>query len=260
MMKIAVSGKGGVGKSTIAAGIALTIARRGGSVLAVDADPDANLADALGIPRAAQGSIVTIARHRELVEERTGAKAGEYGQIFKLNPTVSDIADDYAYAHRGVSLLVLGAVKGGGAGCACPESSLLRALVQDLVLRRDETLVMDMEAGIEHLGRATVRGVTALVVVVEPGMRSVETVKRIAAMAAEIGLARIAVVVNKVRSDDDERYLRESLPGLDIAASFPFSDRLLASDRDGVAVIDGMDDGMRARLEALVDFLEGKYS
>nr|HPI24023.1 ArsA-related P-loop ATPase [Spirochaetota bacterium] len=129
MMKIAVSGKGGVGKSTIAAGIALTIARRGGSVLAVDADPDANLADALGIPRAAQGSIVTIARHRELVEERTGAKAGEYGQIFKLNPTVSDIADDYAYAHRGVSLLVLGAVAGGGAGCACPESSLLRALV-----------------------------------------------------------------------------------------------------------------------------------
>ncbi|HPI22618.1 MAG TPA: carbon monoxide dehydrogenase, partial [Spirochaetota bacterium] len=126
--------------------------------------------------------------------------------------------------------------------------------------RRDETLVMDMEAGIEHLGRATVRGVTALVVVVEPGMRSVETVKRIVAMAAEIGLARIAVVVNKVRSDDDERYLRESLPGLDIAASFPFSDRLLASDRDGVAVIDGMDDGMRARIEALVDFLEGKYS
>lgn len=259
-MKIAISGKGGVGKSTITAGLALTIARRGGNVLAVDADPDANLADALGIPRAAQESILTIARQRELVEERTGARAGEYGQIFKLNPTVSDIADTYAYKHRGVSLLVLGAVKGGGAGCACPESSLLRALVQDLILRRDETLLMDMEAGIEHLGRATVRGVNALVTVVEPGQRSIATVERIRSMATEIGLTRIAVVLNKVRSDDDERYLRESLPGYDIAASFPFSDRLLASDRDGVSVIDGMDEDLRGRFESLLDSLEEKYS
>src|SRR5512137_2850295 len=141
--KIAVTGKGGVGKSTITAALALLTARMGHKVLAIDADPDANLASALGIPLELQKGIITIARHKRLIEERTGAKVQQYGQLFKLNPEVADIADTYACHHRGVALVVLGAVQGGGTGCACPENVLLKAIVQDVVLNRDEALFLD---------------------------------------------------------------------------------------------------------------------
>jgi CO dehydrogenase maturation factor len=141
-LKLAVAGKGGVGKSTIAAALALLLARRGRRVLAVDADPDANLASALGVPAEKQRDIVPLSRHRALIEDRTGARGGQYGQIFKMNPEVSDIASDYAHLHDGVAILVLGAIETGGSGCACPEGVLIRALVTDLVLYRDEALVM----------------------------------------------------------------------------------------------------------------------
>lgn len=251
-MKIAVTGKGGVGKSSITAALALLAAREGNGVLAIDADPDANLAHALGIPRSRQVEIRTIAREKELIEERTGARVQEYGQMFKLNPEVADIADRYALEHRGVKLVVLGAIDGGGSGCACPENTLLRALVMDLVLRRDEMLFMDMEAGIEHLGRATVRGVGALLVVVEPGLRSLDTARRIAGMAADIGLARVAVVANKIRTPEDESYIRENLAGLPLLGIIPYSDRFVSGDRDGQSVLDGADEKMRARFEALL--------
>ena len=243
-MKIAVTGKGGVGKSTITAACALLAARRGKKVLAIDADPDANLASALGIPLKAQKAIVTIAAHKRLIEERTGAKVQQYGQIFKLNPEVSDIADTYAYHHEGVALLVLGAVRGGGTGCACPENVLLRALVQDAVLGRDEVLFMDMEPGIEHLGRATARGVSTLAIVVEPGQRSIESYKRIAGMASDIGLKNIVVIGNKVKSPEDEQMIicgveKEALIGL-----IPYSERFLANDRDGRSAIDDLDEDL----------------
>jgi len=167
-MKVAVSGKGGVGKSTLAAALALLLAQRGWKVLALDADPDANLAATLGIPEEKRLQIIPVSRQADLIEQRTGAKIKQYGQIFKLNPEVSDIADSYAVQHAGVSLLVLGAIERGGSGCACPENVLIRALVADLLLYKNEALVMDMEAGIEHLGRATAQGVDAMLVVVEP--------------------------------------------------------------------------------------------
>ena len=151
-MKIAISGKGGVGKSTFAAALSLLLARQGRQVLAVDADPDSNLAASLGVSAADRRRIVPIARQVALIEERTGAKVSQFGQVFKINPEVSDIADTFACRHNGVALLVLGAVERGGGGCACPENVLLKALVSELVLRRNEALVMDMEAGIEHLG------------------------------------------------------------------------------------------------------------
>lgn len=240
-MKIAVSGKGGVGKSTVTAALAFTLARNGEQVLAVDADPDANLASALGIPGDAQRGIVTIARHRALIEERTGAKLEGYGAIFSLNPEVADIAGRYAYRLGNVSLLVLGAAERGGGGCACPENTLLKALVNHLVLRRDETLLMDMEAGIEHLGRATAMGIDTLLVVTEPGQRSVDTVRRIQRMAAEIGIADLRLVLNRVRGGDEERFLRESLPDIPVLGSVPFREEFLAGDRDGVSVMDVMD-------------------
>jgi CO dehydrogenase maturation factor len=255
-MKIAVSGKGGVGKTSIAAAMALLLARRGKKVLALDADPDANLAAALGIPAREREGIVSIARQRSLVEERTGAGPGDYGGMFKLNPEVSDIADAYAFRHNGVALLVLGAVEGGGSGCACAESTLLRALVQDLVLRRDETLVMDMEAGIEHLGRATARGVDMMIMAVEPGQRSIDTVKRISAMAREIGITDLRCAANKLRSAEDLDYIVRSLPEFPLLGAIPFSEKLIAADRDGCSVLDGMDEAMRGVFEEMARKVE----
>ena len=244
-MKIAITGKGGAGKSTLAAMLSLLAAKDGRKVLAVDADPDANLADALGIPRLEQQRVVTLARHRELVEERTGAKVKEFGQMFKLNPEVADIADKYAYPFRGVDLLVLGAVEGGGSGCACPESTLLRALVQNLVLYRQEAVILDMEAGIEHLGRATARGVDAFIAVVEPGQRSISTLHRIEAMAKEIGINRVLVVGNKVRTPEDQAFFREVLAGRELIGTIPYSALLGRNDRDGISVEDGLDEPLR---------------
>ncbi|MCF6177122.1 MAG: AAA family ATPase [Victivallaceae bacterium] len=230
-MKIAISGKGGVGKSTIAAVLSLMIAERGSRVLALDCDPDANLAAALGMPEAQKAAIVPISEQVALIEERTGAKVKRYGQMFKLNPEVSDIADNYATNFSGVDLLVLGAVEEGGGGCACPESVLIRALVSDLILFKDETLIMDMEAGVEHLGRATSRGVDTMLVVVEPGLHSIDCAKRVIKMSQQIGLKDIRFIANKVDDAADEAYIREALAGYEIIETIPYSQEIRKSDR-----------------------------
>ena len=245
-----------MGKSTLAAALALLLAERGRKVLALDADPDANLATALGIPAAAQEAIVPIARQAALIEERTGAKVRQYGQIFKLNPEVSDLADRFAFHHRGVALLVLGAVQRGGSGCACPENVLLRALVTDLVLYRRDALVLDMEAGVEHLGRATASGVDRMIVVVEPGQRGVESTQRILRLARQIGLSDIRLVANKVCGPGDEAFLKGAFPGETFLGCIPFHEDLRGGDRDGQAVLDGLNPALRDRFEAIVDRME----
>jgi CO dehydrogenase maturation factor len=255
-MKLAISGKGGAGKSTLAAILALLLAARGRKVLAVDADPDANLATALGIPAIEQSNIVPVARQAALIEERTGAKVRQYGQIFKLNPEVSDIADSYAYLHRGVALLVLGAVDRGGGGCACPENVLLRALVTDLVLYRDDVLVMDMEAGVEHLGRATASGVERMIVIVEAGQRAVESTRRILRLARDIGLKDIRLLANKITGPEDEAFLREAFPGETFLAFIPYEDAFRRADRDGVSVLDDLGVDLRRSFEDILDRLE----
>jgi len=246
-LKLAVAGKGGVGKTTLVALLAREATARGYRVLAVDADPDANLASTLGFP----GPIVPLADHEELISQR----AGTVGFV-KLNPTVDDIPDRYGIERDGIRLLVLGGIRRGGGGCACPANAFLRALLRHLILRRGEVVLVDMEAGIEHLGRGTAEGVHALLVVVEPDHRSLDTAARILRLAGELGLRRILAVGNKVRGPEDETYILEGLPqGLPPLAFLPFSEELWMTGRAGqppsgplLAVR-----GLFSQLETLID-------
>ncbi len=239
-MKIAVSGKGGVGKTTFSALLIRTLDEMGKKVLAIDADPDANLAAAVGIPDA--GKIVPIAEMKELIFERTEAHPGSVGGFFKLNPKVDDLPDALSACLGNIKLMRLGGVKKGGSGCICPESTLLRALVMHVVLARDEVVVMDMEAGIEHLGRATASAVDQLLVVVEPGRRSIDTAGHIRDLAGEIGLTKIAVVGNKIRSERDEAFLRKHLDGFRFIGFIPYDDALIEADLGGISPYDAAGD------------------
>ena len=255
-MKIAISGKGGVGKTTLAAALSLLMARNGRKILAVDADPDANLAAALGISEEKQRTIIPISRQVALIEERIGAKVKQYGQIFKLNPEVSDIADKFATSHNSVALLVLGAIEGGGTGCACPESTLIRALVTDLVLYKDDALIMDMEAGIEHLGRGTARGVDAMIIVLEPGQRSIDSAHRVVRMAGEIGLKNIELVANKIYGQEDEKFIRDAFPDYELLGIIPYSEQFRQSDRNGKSVLDNLSSELLMNFENILNKLE----
>jgi len=229
-MKIAISGKGGVGKTTIAAVLARLYADKGYKVLAIDADPDANLASALGISGEIAKSIVPLSAMKDLVEERTGAKPGFSGGFFKLNPRVDDIPEKFSLEKSGVKLLVMGAVERGGAGCICPENALLRSLMRHLLVEREEVVILDMEAGIEHLGRGTAESVDALIVVVEPGLKSIQTAETIKKLAKDIGIKRLFVAINKVRSEQEEVFLKKNLADFVVLGSIKESAKVRLAD------------------------------
>lgn len=248
-MKIAVSGKGGVGKTTFAALLIRMLSDAGKKVLAIDADPDANLASAIGIENADR--ITPIAEMKDMIFERTGAKAGTIGGFFKLNPKVDDLPDTLSVKKDNIKLMRLGSVKKGGGGCLCPESTLLKSLVMHIVLLRDEVVVMDMEAGIEHLGRATASAVDKLIVVVEPGRRSIDTAAHIRRLAEEIHLTRIFVVGNKIRSPQDEAFIREHLADFDILGFLPYGNELIEADLHGQSPYDVASEA-KARMQEMV--------
>ena len=248
-MKIAVSGKGGVGKTTFSALLIRTLNEQGKHVLAIDADPDANLAAALGIPDADR--IVPIAEMKELIFERTEARPGSMGGFFKLNPKVDDLPDALSAKLGNIKLMRLGGVQKGGSGCICPESTLLRALITHIVLARDEVVVMDMEAGIEHLGRATASAVDRLIVVVEPGRRSMDTAGHIRKLASEIGLKNIVLVGNKIRSTKDETFLKENLKDFEFLGFIPYDEALIEADLEGVSPFD-VDSTAKSNVKELV--------
>jgi len=229
-MKLAISGKGGTGKTTLAALLARTLADAGKAVIAVDADPDANLASALGIPP--DEAPEPIGQMKELIRERTDSKGG-YGTYFKLNPDVHDLPEKYSRMVHGVRLLVLGGVPTGGSGCICPESALLKALVTHLLLRPDEVVILDMEAGIEHLGRATAGAVSAMIIVIEPGLRSVQTARTIRRLANEIHIPRLGAVVNKVPNGMDIAPLEAQLDGLPLLGTLSFDPQVAQADLEG---------------------------
>ena len=248
-MKIAVSGKGGVGKTTFSSLLIRSLNDQGKHVLAIDADPDANLAAAVGIENA--GEITPIAEMKELIFERTGAKPGTIGGFFSLNPKVDDLPEALSARMGNIKLMRLGGVKKGGAGCICPESTLLKALVMHVVLARDEVVVMDMEAGIEHLGRGTAQSVDKLIVVVEPGRRSIETADHIKQLASEIGLDNIAVVGSKIRGGHDEDFLKKHLDGFDLLGFLPYDDALIQADLDGHSSYD-VESAAKRKVQAIL--------
>jgi len=222
-MKLCVSGKGGVGKTLISATLARVLAGRGGTVWAIDADPDANLALALGID---DSGITPLAQMRQLIKERTGAQNG-WGVMFTMNPKVDDIPERFYREKEGVRLLVLGAVRKGGGGCACPENVFLKVLLNHMVLSRGDSLVVDLEAGLEPLGRATVMGVDWLLVVTEPTEAAVATVARIKKLADDLKIRRVGCVVNKVASEEDVRFVASKTPsGVEVVGVVPYIESL----------------------------------
>lgn len=257
-IKLAVSGKGGVGKSTLAAMFAHLAVADGMRVLTIDADPDANLAAALGIPEARRREMMPLARRKALIEERTGAKVKQYGQMFKLNPDVADIAANESAEFRSVHLLVLGAVEAGASGCACPESVLLRSLVTDAVLYKDDCVILDMEAGLEHLGRATARGVDLMLAVVEPGWRAIEAAFTIRRMTRELGIRRFAIVGNKVADDRDREFLQAHLPPEEYLGWLPLHDAVRRADRENLPLVDIADEALLARFRELWGRVKGQ--
>jgi CO dehydrogenase maturation factor len=240
MPKVAITGKGGVGKTTLAALLAHIYARAGQSVIAIDADPAASLASALGVPEAVAGKITPIAEMDELIFERTGARPGTTGGFFTLNPRVDDIPDRFSVLHQGIRLLQLGTVSSGGGGCICPESALLKALVTYLILYRNEVMILDMEAGIEHLGRATASSVDAFIIVVEPGRRSLSTAQAIHRLAADIGIQRCYLVGNKVRGQADQDFIRAGMPGLPVIGFLSLNPRAVEADVRGQAIFEAV--------------------
>ena len=235
-MKLAITGKGGVGKTTLSSTLARLYAAEGRTVLAADVDPDANLGLALGLSQEEVDSIVPISKMRTLVEERTGAN--EANKFFKLNPYVADIPEKFSKEINGVKLLVMGTVDVGGTGCVCPEHVMLKSILSAMTYRKDDVVIMDMEAGLEHLGRGTAANMDQFIVVIEPGARSVQTYRNVKRLASDLGVKQVRVVANKIRTQEDEDFVRASIPAEDLLGCIHFNPEIMDADRQGKSPYD----------------------
>lgn len=255
LSKIAISGKGGVGKTTLSALLAHIYAERGREVTAIDADPVGGLAQALGLPEDLAAEVTPIAQMDDLIYERTGAKPGTSGGFFTMNPRVDDIPERFSVSYRGIRFLRLGTIEIGGSGCICPESALLKALVTHLLLYREEMLILDMEAGVEHLGRATAQAVDAFLVVLEPGRRSLTTAERVRALAQDIGITHVYAVGNNVRGEQDRVFLADHSP-IPMLGYLSRNPELTDADMRGAGIYDAAPRSVeeaRVLVEALED-------
>ena len=229
--------------------LAQAYADMGRQVLAVDADPSPCLAGALGFPAELRAQLKPIAEMDELIEERTGAKPGKVGGFFTINPRVDDIPERFSVLHRGVRLLEMGSVELGGSGCICPEAAMLKTLFTHLLFRKDDILFLDMYAGVEHLGRATVDFVDAMLVVVEPTRRSLGTAAQIKKLANDIGLTRLYLVGNKVRNEDEAKFLEAESPDMPLLGYMPVDLKVQEADRLGIPVYDNVESLRTVALE-----------
>ena len=235
-MKLAITGKGGVGKTTLSSTLARLYADEGRTVLAADVDPDANLGLALGLSQEEVDAIIPISKMRDLAKERTGAS--DDNRFYKLNPYVADIPEKFAKTINGVKLLVMGTVDVGGSGCVCPEHVMLKSILSSLTYRKNDVVIMDMEAGLEHLGRGTAMNMDQFVVVIEPGARSVQTYRNVKRLAADLGVKRVRVVANKIRDDQDEAFIRSAIPAEDLLGCIHYNTEIMDADRNGKSPYD----------------------
>lgn len=234
-MKIAITGKGGVGKTTLASLLSQLFSADGKRVIAVDADPDANLASALGVPKEKAEKIKPISDMQELIEERTGTKRGRMGGIFKLNPKVDDLPDEIGYRINDIILMTIGKLKAAASGCYCPENVFLRNLLKHLILQRSEVVIVDMEAGIEHLTRGTAESVDVFIVVVEPGQRSIQTARAVKELAEGLGVKNVFVVANKIRDSKDLNFIKENIENMQFIGAIAFNDAVMEADIRGLS-------------------------
>jgi CO dehydrogenase maturation factor len=244
-VKIAISGKGGVGKTTVAAMLAVVAQKKYQRIIAVDADPDANLGSALGLR--IEDEPVPLSEMRDLIAERTGAESA-YGGYFKLNPRVDDIPDRYAARIGNIRVLALGGVEHGGGGCICPATALTKALLAHLLVGRDDAVIMDMEAGIEHLGRGTAQSMDSLIIVVDDGPWSMQTARRVRRLAEDIEIAKVYAVANRLRSPVIADRIRGELGTIALIGEIPFDDRISSG------AIQFNDDGSPSYARWLTDY------
>ena len=235
-MKVAITGKGGVGKTTLSSALARLYAAEGRTVLAADVDPDANLGLALGLSQEEVDAIVPISKMKALAKERTGAS--DDNRFYKLNPYVADIPEKFARTVNGVKLLVMGTVDLGGSGCVCPEHVMLKSILSALTYRKGDVVIMDMEAGLEHLGRGTAQGMDQFIVVIEPGSRSVQTYRNVKRLASDLGIRQVRVVANKIRDEHDEEFIRNSIPAEDLLGFIHYNPEIMDADRQGKSPYD----------------------
>jgi CO dehydrogenase maturation factor len=256
-MKIAIAGKGGVGKTTLSGVMARYLAEEGYTVLAIDADPDANLASALGFPAELLKGVTPLAEMTPLVEERTGAQKGTFGGVFKLNPKVDDLPDSYSVTHHGVKLLILGNIPQAEGGCFCPENVLLKGLLHHILVGRDEVVIIDMEAGLEHLTRGSTKHVDAFVIVVEPGQRSIATAHQIWRLAKDLGVQQVYGVGNKVASPEDQALIEKGLTEVPFIGHISFNQKIVEADKQGISPYD-LNGTIKKEVKAIIERLRGE--
>ena len=256
-LKIAICGKGGVGKTTVCAVWSQLFAQDGFDVMALDADSNPNLSLAFGM--SAESRPPALIDMKELIEQRTGAQKGTMGQYFKMNPEVSDLPEKYSREIAGIKLLVLGSIDQAGSGCACPEGAFLKALLSHTILHRQEMILVDMEAGVDFFGRASVLGVDAIVVVVEPGGRSIETANNLSKMARELGIKVVGAVANKIYDPSQREVIRSQLKDITLLGSIENSRQVQEADLQRTAVIDchpELIEQLRIAKEALTELIQ----
>lgn len=225
-MKIAIAGKGGVGKTTFSAGLSLYLADSGRAVLAVDADPNTTLGYALGWPENVVDNIRPLSEMRDMLADRATAGTGNRS-VFSLSPPVDDLISEYSVERDGITLLTMGTVTEGGTGCMCPENATLKTILRELV-DEDVELIVDMVAGLEHLGRGTAAAMHGLVAVADPTAPGIRSVRRIRDLAADLGLEPVVVVGNRCRDDDDVERIREQVNPLPVVGTLSYHERLQA--------------------------------